>query len=228
MAAYAETRTGKALRWWQHLAVARLLEHDDAGRLVWDEAVISLARQLGKSWLLRELAMWRLHQGDRFGESQDVVHTGKDVAICKEVQRPARIWAKQHTDAYKVREVNGQEEIERLADGSRWMLRAKDSVYGYAASLAIVDEAWKVPPTAIDEGLAPTMAGTHRRPDRVGVDRPPSRHRPGDGPPRGGRRRPDRHRRPAVGVVRRPTPTTWTTSPGGVKRRRIGRRGGNA
>ena len=53
-----------------------------------------MARQLGKSWLLRELWLWRIHQGERFGEPQDVLHTGKDVAVCKEVQRPARIWAK--------------------------------------------------------------------------------------------------------------------------------------
>ena len=158
VAAYAQARTGDPLRWWQQLWMVRLLEHDDAGRLVWDEAATTLARQVGKSWALRELAMWRLHQGDRFGQAQDVVHTGKDVAICKEVQRPARIWAKARPESYKVREVNGQEEIERLADGSRWMLRAKDAVYGYAASLALVDEAWKVAATAVDEGLVPTMA----------------------------------------------------------------------
>ena len=91
-----------------------------------------MSRQLGKSWLLRELCLWRIHQGERFGEPQDVLHTGKDLAICKEVQRPARIWAKARPDEYRVREVNGQEEIELLEDGSRWMLRAKEAVYGYA------------------------------------------------------------------------------------------------
>jgi len=40
----------------------------------------TMARQLGKSWLLRELLLWRIHQGDRFGEPQDVLHTGKDLA----------------------------------------------------------------------------------------------------------------------------------------------------
>ena len=163
LCAYAQRRSGKPLRWHQRLQVVRLLEVDDAGLLVWDAALLSMARRLGKSWVLRELAMWRLEQGDRFDEPQDIMHTGKDVAVCKEAQRPARIWAKAHPDVYKVREVNGQEEIERLADGSRWMLRAKESVYGYAASLAIVDEAWAVTPATIDEGLVPTMA------ERVGA-----------------------------------------------------------
>ena len=92
----------------------RLLEVDATGELVWETVVWTMARQLGKSWLLRELCLWRIHQGDRFGEPQDVLHTGKDVAVCKEVQRPARSWAKARPDVYKVREVNGQEEIEFL------------------------------------------------------------------------------------------------------------------
>jgi len=156
-AAWALERSGRPLRWWQRLVCARMLEVDDHGALVWDTVVMSTARQVGKSWLLRELMLWRINQGERFGEPQDVLHTGKDLAVCKEVQRPVRIWAKTQPGAYHVREVNGQEEIELLADGSRWMVRAKDAVYGYSVSLAAVDEAWKVTAAAVDEGLTPTM-----------------------------------------------------------------------
>lgn len=155
---FAEKRTGLPLRWWQRLVATRLLEVDAEGRLVWESMVLSMARQLGKSWLLRELCLWRINQGKRFGEPQDVMHTGKDLAICKEVQRPLRNWAKGNAGAYRVREVNGQEEIELLADGSRWMLRAKEAVYGYAVSCGFVDEAWKVRASSVEEGLAPTMA----------------------------------------------------------------------
>jgi hypothetical protein len=156
--AYSSKRGGVEFRWWQRLAAARLLEVDADGRLVWEAVILTLARQLGKSLLLRELALWRMHQGVRFGEPQDVLHTGKDLAICKEVQRPARVWAKGHRGEYKVREVNGQEEIELLRDGSRWMLRAKEAVYGYSVSLGAADEAWKVRTASIEEGLTPTMA----------------------------------------------------------------------
>jgi hypothetical protein len=157
--AWAENRNGKRLRWWQRLVAVRLLEHDDDGRLVWEAAVLSLARQLGKSWLLRELLLWRIHQSGRFGEEQLVLHTGKDVAICREVQRPARIWARARPDEYAVREVNGQEEIGYLGDGfqSRWMIRARDAVYGISATVAGVDEGWKVKAEAIEEGVVPTM-----------------------------------------------------------------------
>lgn len=156
--AFAEERSGHDLRWWQRLVAVRLLEVDQDGRLVWETAVLSTARQVGKSWLLRELCLWRIHQGDRFSEPQDVLHTGKDLAVCKEVQRAARIWAKGRKDTYRVREVNGQEEIELLQDGSRWMLRAKEAVYGYSVSLGVVDEGWKVRASSVDEGLTPTMA----------------------------------------------------------------------
>ena len=156
MAAWAEHRTGKPLRWWQKLVVYRLLEHDEAGALVWETLVMTMARQLGKSWLLRELFLWRIHQAQRFGEPQLVLHTGKDLAICKEVQRSARRWAKEQ-GGYKVREVNGQEEICFVADDSRWMVRAREGVYGYSASLAGVDEAWKCAASVVDEGLEPTM-----------------------------------------------------------------------
>lgn len=155
--AYAEARSGRALRWWQRLVAVRLLEVDRGGLLLWETLILSMARQLGKSWLLRELVLWRIHQGERFGEPQDVLHTGKDLAVCKEVQRPARVWAKARRDRYKVREVNGQEEIELLVDASRWMVRAKDAVYGYSSSVGAVDEAWKVHPRTVDEGLVPTM-----------------------------------------------------------------------
>jgi hypothetical protein len=154
---WAERRSGFRLRWWQRLVATRLLEVDAQGELVWETLALSLARQLGKSWLLRELILWRIHQGRRFGEPQDVMHTGKDIAICGEVQRPARLWAKLQPDRYKVLELLGRQQIELLEDGSRWMVRAKDATYGYSVSLAVVDEAWKVPPRSIDEGLSPTM-----------------------------------------------------------------------
>jgi len=156
-AKFALERSGRPLRWWQRLVAARLLEVDKSGDLLWETMLLSLARQLGKSWFLRELSVWRIHQGGRFGEPQDLMFTGKDVAICREIQRPVRIWAKNQPGLFKVREVNGQESIEYLPDGSRYMIRAKDAVYGYSVSCAVADEAWKVKPATIDEALTPTM-----------------------------------------------------------------------
>jgi hypothetical protein len=144
------------LRWWQRLALTRFLEHDRAGQLVWLSALLSTSRQNGKSWLLRGAGAWRLHQADRFGEPQTIVHTGKDVAVCKEVITPVQLWAEDR-GGYKMRHVNGQEEIKDLRSGSRWIVRARGAVYGYSASWAVVDEAWGVHPDVVDDGLEPTM-----------------------------------------------------------------------
>ena len=154
--AYSCSFRGRPWRWWQRLAARRLLEHDVDGRLLWGVSVLTLARQLGKSWWLGDLCAWRLHAGELLGGTQTILSTGKDVAVCREMQRPHRVTAKRDRDRYHVREVNGQEEIELVVDGSRWMVRAKDSVYGISATFATVDEAWKVLASVVDDGIEPT------------------------------------------------------------------------
>jgi hypothetical protein len=155
--AWSLERRGRPLRWWQRLYARRLLEHDDAGALCWDVALLTVARQVGKTYALGDLCGWRLHAGaELLGGEQLVLSTGKDVAVVREMQRPHRLAAKRDRETYHVREVNGQEEIELLADGSRWMVRAKEGVYGITATMATVDEAWKVLASVVDDGIEPT------------------------------------------------------------------------
>ncbi len=144
------------LRWFQGLALTRQLEHDEDGVLVWLILLLTTARQVGKSVVLRGGAMWRLHQAPRWGEEQTIMHTGKDLPVCKEVQRLARGWAKGR--GYPVREQNGNEQITEPLSESRWMVRGKDSVYGYSVSNGLVDEAWGVAPGNVEDGIEPTMA----------------------------------------------------------------------
>ena len=150
-------RRGRQLRWWQQLTAYRLLEVDGDGRLVWIEHELSTPRRAGKSILLSELALWRIapEQAMRWGEEQLVVHTGKDLRSCQEVQRLARRWAR--ANGYKVIEANGKESIEERSSGSRWLVLAQNAVYGFGATLPIVDEAWDVPASVVDDGLEPTM-----------------------------------------------------------------------
>jgi len=147
---------GIHMRWWQRLVLYRLAEHDDNGDLVWIDAFISTARQVGKSFALRELALWRVNSGNTFDAEQLVLHTGKDLASCREIMRRARPWARDMPGWY-AREGNGNEEI-GYGDGSRWLIRASTGVYSYSATLGIVDEAWGVPPGVVDEGIEPTIA----------------------------------------------------------------------
>jgi hypothetical protein len=154
--AFSEAFHGTPLRWWQKLVARRLLEHDAGGRLVWKVAILTLARQLGKSWLCGDLCAWRLHAGDLFGRPQLVLSTAKDLAVVKEMQRPHLMAAQCDEGRYHPRLVNGQEEILLRADGSRWLLRAKLAVYGLTVTFATVDEAWAVAAHVVDDGLEPT------------------------------------------------------------------------
>jgi len=142
------------LRWWQRLALRRQLEHDEAGALVWRTVIESTPRRSGKSVRLRAVALWRLHQAERLGEEQLILLTGKDLPIVREIIRRAWPWA--ISQGYPVRKANGQEEIE-ATDGSRWVVRGKDSVYGYDVCLGLVDEAWGVDQGVVDDGLEPAL-----------------------------------------------------------------------
>ncbi len=146
---------GIELRWWQRLAMVRQLEHDADGTLVWRYIVESTPRRSGKSWRVRGTALWRLEQGDRFGEPQSVVFSGKDLPICKEIHRRAWKWADDR--GWTVRKGMGNEEIENPEDGSRWLVRSQNGVYGYDAGLGQIDEGWAVPAAVVDEGLQPAM-----------------------------------------------------------------------
>lgn len=149
---WARESHGITLRWWQQLATVCQLAHDAAGALVFDSVVDSAPRRSGKSVRLRMVALWRLMQSDRFGEEQLVMHTGKDMSIVREIQRAAWRWCDEHE--WTVMRANGKEAIEH-PDGSRWLARAQDAVYGYDVCLALVDEAWGVKPDSIAEGLEP-------------------------------------------------------------------------
>ena len=48
---------------WQRFALERVLEHDDNGNLIAEQALISVARQNGKTVLMRALTGWMLGEG---------------------------------------------------------------------------------------------------------------------------------------------------------------------
>jgi hypothetical protein len=156
-AQFRSRHDGRDLRWWQQLAAARILEHDRDGMLVWLEYLVTVARQVGKSWLLRELALWRLRHGtERWGE-QLVLHTGKDMGILRTVLRPAQAWA--GGQGWNVSRNNMEPGISLLPhmEGSAWVIKAKDAVYGQGAGNVMVDEAWDVRGSVVDDGALPTM-----------------------------------------------------------------------
>jgi hypothetical protein len=154
----AAIRGGRPLRWWQRLAARRILEHDVDGRLVWLEWLLSLARQGGKSWLLRELAMWRLQQAERIGEQQLVAHVGNKLINASEVQAEARAWAKaRRGSGWLAYEQAGRQEVQ-TPTGDRWRCFAQASIYGFSSGFALVDEAWEILAEVVENAIEPVMA----------------------------------------------------------------------
>lgn len=144
------------LRWWQKLAVVLQLQHRDDATLCFRVVLESGPRRIGKSVRLRGMALWRLANGPTlFEPEQLVLHTGKDLAIVREVMRKAWPWALA-LDDWDIKRGMTEPEVSYLGV-NRWVARSKDSTTGYDACLALCDEAWDVPPASIDDDLEPTM-----------------------------------------------------------------------
>ncbi|HEY1117735.1 MAG TPA: hypothetical protein VGE43_08520, partial [Acidimicrobiales bacterium] len=155
--AWAEAEHRIRFRWWQRLAIVRQHEHRADGSLCWAEVVESAPRRAGKSVRIRGVATWRLSHAAIIGEVQNVIHCGNDLPICREIQRGAWRWAEDKWGRDAVTKANGKEAIENTEDGSRWLVRSQDGVYGYDAGLGAVDEAWDVKPGTVTEGLEPAL-----------------------------------------------------------------------
>jgi hypothetical protein len=82
---WARSELGIVFRWWQRLFAVRLLEVDVEGMLVWTAALLTLARQSGKSLFVYALCDWRSEQAGRFGEPQLVLHTADSLEHAKAV-----------------------------------------------------------------------------------------------------------------------------------------------
>lgn len=160
---WCRTHRGIRLRWWQRLVARRLLEVDAEGRLVWLVLILTLARQLGKSWLLRLILAWRLHQGPRFGQPQRLVHMSSQMSQVRDVMAAEVRHAELRPDLYETLDNNNDTSIELISDRSKWVRITKGTeraggAYGQSSvSVAVVDEAWLIQATTVDDGLEPTI-----------------------------------------------------------------------
>ena len=161
---WCETHRRVTLRWWQRLVARRLLEVDVDGRLVWLVLILTLARQLGKSWLLWLILSWRLHQGERFGTPQNLVHMSIQMRQIRDVMGLELRIAEQHPERYDYLDNNNDTMIEWLADRSRWVRVVRGSArsggaYGQSSvAVGVVDRGvWWIAASVVDDGLEPTL-----------------------------------------------------------------------
>ncbi len=152
----AVARGGFDPRWWQRLFYRMLLQHDADGMLLLLSALLSTARQSGKTVGLREVGWWRLHAHELFGERQNVLHTARNFAPARDTLAP--VLDDHESRAHVPRRMTNRYELTWLLDGSVWSAIAYNAAYSKTSALAIVDEGWDVPVAAVDEGIEPTLA----------------------------------------------------------------------
>ena len=149
------------LRWSQELVLLRALEVDGLGDYCWDDVLVTQPRRGGKTVLLGELACWRAHQGDRFGEVQQVAHVAKDLTLARMCQ--SEFWSWSVDRGYSApRKSNGQEVMfasDRGQDGGRWQIYSHGAGIGHGSGLRLIDEVAFLKPEVKEVTLDPTGIG---------------------------------------------------------------------
>jgi hypothetical protein len=157
---YCRTRLGWAPYWWQALCAARILEHDADGELVWINVLVSTTRQVGKSALLRSLAMFRVDSPALFGETPNVFIASTTMRLASEVMRPAALWADGQPGwrAYR----GAQNPHIEAPSGGRWLVGAVDASHSFTVGMPITDEAWGIEAETVADHMEPTMLAAVR------------------------------------------------------------------
>jgi len=127
---------------WQEEAVCRLLEVEDGGGFRYRTFVITVARQSGKSHLMRVIGLWALYMhGARLilsvAQSLDVAREAWRAA-CQSIEADPSL----RGELQRVSRVNGDEHL-ALTGGRRWKISAanRSAGRGLSVDLLFMDEA---------------------------------------------------------------------------------------
>jgi phage terminase large subunit-like protein len=143
---------------WQKYCASGFLAHDEHGDLLARQALVSVARQNGKSKLLESLVgFWCTEMPKLRGEPQTIITTAHKLDLAIELFHKIAPILEQHFGAILTWAVGRNEA--NLPDGTRWLVRAATptSFHGLTADLVCIDELWAVSPDAVSVGLLPTM-----------------------------------------------------------------------
>lgn len=149
---------------WQKHVISGFLAHDEHGDLLHRQALISVARQNGKSVILQAtLGYWLTKMPKLRGEAQTVITTAHRLDLAIELFQKVAPILERRFNAILTWAVGRNEA--NLPDGTRWLVRAATptSFHGLTADAVFIDELWAVSPDAVSIGLMPTMR-TRRSP----------------------------------------------------------------
>ena len=157
VAGWSERHLKVTLMPWQKHVLEGLLSTDDEGKLLHRTGLVSVARQNGKTALIRALAGWIMTDcAKQRGQPSVLLTTAhaldlavqlfKDVAPVLEQMGGTAKWS------------YGRNELE-MPDGSLWLVRAATPSAGHGRSCThiICDEVWQISSEVIDQGLLPTQ-----------------------------------------------------------------------
>ena len=147
---------------WQRLTLNRGLQRKH-GRWCFRVVVVTVARQNGKSTLLRALICHRLARGETVGALSHIRSVGREVMFDPVADAFTGRKLRDLFDAHAMRS-NGNEALALRANGGRLVMpsASEKGAHGYSLDVAIVDEAWALKDYRVPGAITPTQIA---RPD---------------------------------------------------------------
>jgi phage terminase large subunit-like protein len=157
VSAWASNHMGVDLMDWQKHVLNGQLSHDGKGNLQFREALVSTARQQGKSVALQALIGWWITELAAVrGKPQAVL------SVANKLDRAEAIFgfiAPILVDNFGGKAANamGRKSV-KMPDGSTWEVRAATpNLHGGSYDLIVCDELWNISAAVVDEALRPSQ-----------------------------------------------------------------------
>jgi hypothetical protein len=143
---------------WQRFAVDGMLAQRSPTSLLARRSLISVARQNGKTQILKALIGWWMTEAKKWrgGERQTVLQIAHRLDLLRDVfDHVAPILADLVPGAV-VKWSYGRQSV-TFPDRSQWLIASArpSSGHGFSVDLAVLDELWSIPPDVVEIGVAP-------------------------------------------------------------------------
>ena len=142
---------------WQRHVLDALLSYDAQGQWCNHKALISVARQNGKTVLMKAILGWYLSEHlAKEKQPQTIITTAHELVLAVSLFQDLAPVLKDKFGA-KIKWSYGRNELQ--IGPHRWLVRAATSSagHGQSTSLLLIDECWGVSQDALDVGLMPTQ-----------------------------------------------------------------------
>lgn len=154
VAMFAEKYLGYELLEWQRYVLGGMFDAGADGKLVHSKALVSCARQNGKSWIIKPLiGAWLTTIAQERGRPQIVLSCAHELALSGLTFEELAPILEEYFGA-KAKWSFGRMEL-KMPDGSRWYCRAATPTapHGLSIDLAVADEVWSIKQEVLTAGI---------------------------------------------------------------------------